>query len=193
LNSNDKNICERIILKRVVESCDIGMLSGIYEEHKPFLNKYLANLVHLDGYAEDLTHDIFLAISRGKCSYTGDIDVRGYLCGVAKILALSSNRKEAKQGIIFTDCLSDEISQAESGEPTEKLNLEEIRVMVNHAISNLPEASRHAVELVLVHNLRPYQAAKKLDCSLDTLRKRLKRGQIKLRKELKKLSKNFAF
>jgi len=193
LNNNDKNIRERILLKRAIENGDIGLLSEIYEEHKPFLNNHLENLVHLDGYAEDLTHDIFLAIGNKQCNYTGDTDVRGYLCGVATRLALRRNRKEARQGIVFTDCLSEEITQAKPDEPLENLHLEENRTAIYLEIAKLPEKSRQAVEHVLIHNLRPYEAAKKLGCSLDTLRKRLKRGQIRLRKEIENLSKNFVF
>ena len=191
MNCDDKNIHERILLKRAIESGDMGLLSKIYEEHKPFLNKYLQDLVHLDGYAEDLTHDIFLAIGNKQCNYTGNTDVQGYLCGIAKKLALSSNKKEARQGIIFTDCLSEEIAQDRSDDPVEKFNLEEIRTAIYQAISKLPEKSRQAVELVLIHNLRPYQAARKSGCSQAVFRGRLSWGLRALRRKLVNFPKIF--
>ncbi len=164
MNCKDENIRERILLKRAIEHKDTNAVSELYDKYKPFLNKYLANLAYLDGYAEDLAHDVFLAISLGECEYNGDTDVQGYLCGMAKKLALSSKRKEARQGIIFTNCIPDKIAQASSYEPIEKLQLEDFRSALYLQILKLPKKSRQAVELVLIYNLRPHQAAKKLGC-----------------------------
>lgn len=185
MDNDNKNIRERILLKKAIETGDKEAISKIYSKHKPFLKKYLESISNVNGYAEDLTHDIFLAISSGQCKYNGTTDVPGYLCGMAKRLASISNIKEARrQYISLGHQLSEEIAQDKLDEPLENLKLKEVRIALFEAISKLSEKSRQAVELVFIYNLRPYQAAKKCNCSLTTLRKRLNRSQHRIRKDL---------
>jgi RNA polymerase sigma factor (sigma-70 family) len=133
---------------------------------------------------EDLTHDIFLAISNHECKYSGDTDVQGYLCGIAKRLASNNSRKEAMQQMGFGKSLFEEIACLKSDEPSENLNIKDIRTSLFEAISRLPEKSRKAVELVLIYNLRPYQAAQKAGCSPEAFRSRLSCGLNILRRKL---------
>ena len=192
MNNKHETIRERILLKKAIETGDTDAIAEIYSTHKPFLKKYLASISNLNGYAEDLTHDLFVAIGSGQCKYNGDTDVQGYLCGMAKRLALISNMKEAKQYISLGDSLSEEIARNKLDEPLENLNIEEIRASLMAAVSALPEKSRQAVELVIFHNFRPYQAAKKVGCSPAALRGRLLCGLNILRRKLANFPKKFA-
>jgi len=183
------NTQERLLLQRAVEDGDQEAVGEIYKKHKPFLDNYLAKLEHQDGYAEDLTQDVFLAISQRQGNYAGDTDVRGYLCGIAKNVALGSNRREARQGIAFTDCLLEEILPIHHDDPSQYLDLEEIRAAIEQAIAALPEKSRQAIELVYLDGLKPHQAARKLGCPQVVFNNRLARGLWLLRGKLSGFSK----
>ncbi|MCK5023919.1 MAG: sigma-70 family RNA polymerase sigma factor [Candidatus Aenigmarchaeota archaeon] len=191
MDNENVNIRERILLKKALETGDADAISEIYSKYKPFLKKYLANISNLNGYSEDLTHDLFLAICSGQCKYNGNTDVQGYLCGMAKRLALISNIKDARQHTSLGDNFSEEIAQNKLDEPLENLNIEEIRASLMAAVSTLPEKSRQAVELVIFHNIRPYQAAKKVGCSPAALRGRLSCGFNILRRKLLNFPKKF--
>lgn len=191
MTKDAEKIHERLLLKKAIETGDADAVSELYKKYKPFLKKYLENLSHVNGCAEDLTHDIFLAISNHECKYSGDTDVQGYLCGIAKRLASNNNRKEVMQYMGLGSSLFEEIACVKSDEPLENLNIEEIRTLLFEVISKLPEKSRQAVELVLIHNLRPYQAAQKAGCSSAAFRGRLSCGLNIVRRKLINFSKKF--
>jgi len=180
-------IQDRALLKRAIYEKDQHAQEYIYLKYKHAVRQFIKNIGKLDGYVDDLAHEVFVNICESKCQYSGNTDVRGYLCGVAKNVAKYHIRKEKRRA--YANLIYQNNTSARSGHPTNLTNISEnyrfdkFQETLHQAIAKLPKKSREVVELVLIHKMKPSQAAKKLDCSLAIFCDRLHYGLKKLRKE----------
>jgi len=190
-DSASDDFCEtndRILLRRAIYQKDRQAQEYIYVKFKPFIRQSIKNMGSFNEEVDDLVQEIFVNICKGKCQYSGKTDVRGYLCGMAKKAVRSyiraTNRQIQANPIDYGDFGTQISSSVNTPEKT--LQLKEVKESLYKAIAKLPAKSRKAVELVLIHRIRPYQAAAKADCSPVVFRKRLQHGLKKLRKDLRK-------
>jgi len=189
LSGGTEGISDRAILMRAIHQGDRQAQEYLYLKFRPFIHQYVKSIGSLDQQVDDLVHDVFLAICQGKCRYSGKTDVRGYLCGIAKHIVQSYIRTEKSRVYACwpgkTDSLGPSVAPNGGGDgPQEHCQRKEIQAAFCRQIARLPEKSREAVELTLIHNIRPAQAALEANCSLVVFRKRLFRGYKKLRKKL---------
>ena len=138
-----------------------------------------------------MVQDVLVNICDGKCQYSGNTGVQGYLCGIAKNLVQDHIRKQKYQ--IRTYPIGENDTSIESSQhsktlnnPEKSLELKEIEEALHKAIARLPEKSRQAVILTLIQEIRPYQAPEKVGRSSVIFRNRLHHGLKKLRRELSK-------
>ena len=62
--------------------------------------------------------------------------------------------------------------------------MRETQQLFDEALSRLPEKCRVVVELCCLEGLTQDEAARRLGCSLSTLKRRLEEGRSRLRKQL---------
>lgn len=184
---NRLEIQDRALLKWAIYEKDQYAQKYIYLKYKPAIRQFIKNAGKFDGYIDDLVHEVFVNICDGKCQYSGSTDVRGYLCGVAKNVAKYHIRREkrrARANLIYQNNASTKLNH-----PTNITNIsknyrfDKFQETLHQTIAKLPKKSREVVELVLIHKMKPTQAAKKLDCSLAIFCDRLHYGLKKLRRE----------
>ena len=166
---------------------EIYMLKSIYIKYKPSVRQFIRKTGNLDWHINDLVHEVFVNICEGKCKYSGNTDVQGYLYGIAKNVVKSHIRKEKRRvhaNLIYQNNVSI-IPNTRTNITSESENCRFIKFQetVIQAISKLPKRSSEAVKLVLIHKKTPHQAAMKLGCSSVVFRNRLHYGLKKLRKE----------
>ena len=190
MRSKSHKIEDRILLKRAIGEACPEALGEIYQRHKPFVSKYIAKRVHCQGDNQDLVHTVFLRLCQGNCKYSGDSDVQGYLCGIAKnvlrdyfkakgrqIKGVSLDAIEISGDLLITHCHTEK--------PSENLQKQEFHLILKKVVANLPDKSRQAVELVCFEGLRPIDACRKAGCSFEAFRSRLNLGRKLLQRELK--------
>ncbi len=187
MSDDELEIQDRALLKRAIHEKDQCAQRYIYLRYKPAVRQFIKNAGKLDGYSDDLVHEVFVNICEGKCQYSGNTDVRGYLCGVAKNVAKYHIRREKRR--VCANLIYRSNASTRPNNPTHMTNISEnyrfdkFQETLHQAIAKLPKKSREVVELVLIHKMKPSQAAKKLDCSLAIFCDRLHYGLKKLRRE----------
>jgi len=192
MSDDGLEIQDRTLLKRAICEKDQYAQKYIYLKYKPAVHQFIKNTGILDGYINDLVHEVFVNICEGKCHYSGNTDVRGYLCGVAKNVAKYHIRREKRRA--HANLIYQNNASTKPNYPTNMINISEnyqfdkFQETLHQAIAKLPKKSREAVELVLIHKMKLSQAAKRLDCSSAIFRDRLHYGLKKLRRECSNFS-----
>jgi len=184
---------DRILLSKAIRRSDRGAQEYIYIKFASFIRRFIKSSGDFGQQGDDLMQEVFLTLCQGKCQYLGNTDVQGYLCGIAKNVVQNYNRN--KKCRISTYAVREKNASREPHQLEGKINdpekivqLKEFEEAVHKAVVRLPEKSRQAVALVLIHKIRPYQAAAKAGCSFVVFRNRLCHGLELLRKELCELS-----
>jgi len=188
-------IQDRTLLKRAIYEKDQYAQKYLYLKYKPAVRQFIKNTGKFDGYVDDLVHEVFVNICDGKCQYSGSTDVRGYLCGVAKNVVKYHVRREKRRvraNLIYRNNISTEPNHVINiTNKSENYRFDKFQETLRQTIAKLPSKSREAVELVLIHKIKPHQAAKKLGCSSAIFRNRLHYGLKKLRREHSNSSDSF--
>lgn len=187
MSNNGLEIQDRTVLKRAIYERDQCAQKYIYIKYKPFVRQSIKNTGNLDGYVNDLVHEVFVNVCEGKCQYSGNTDVRGYLCGVAKNVVKYHVRREKRRtraNLIYRNNVSTKPNHVINiTNKSENYQFDKFQETLRQAIAKLPKKSREAVELILIYKIKPPQAAKKLGCSSTIFRNRLHYGIKKLRRE----------
>ncbi len=156
-------------------------MSELYQKYKTFIEKYIAQQVSLNGEGRDLAHAVFLRLCQGGCRYSGETDVRGYLCGIAKNVLREYFRSKRRHiqfisSIEFAVAGDLMVTRSHTEYPSNIPYKDEILQAIKKEVANLPEKSRQAIELVYFEELALPQAAQKADCSSKVFRARLIHG-----------------
>lgn len=180
MHTEDAQSDDRALLKRAVEEACPKALSELYQKHELFIANYIARQVSVNGEGRDLVHAVFLRLCQGSCQYSGQSDVRGYLCGIAKNVLREHFRSKRRHIQVVS---SIEVKRAgdlrfacNSEAPSDALRKGEIRQIIQKAVMTLPEKSRQAVELVYFECIPVPQAATKAGCTAKVFRARLGHG-----------------
>ncbi|HLH02420.1 MAG TPA: sigma-70 family RNA polymerase sigma factor [Bryobacteraceae bacterium] len=122
--------------------------------------------------AEDLAQEVFVAVMKARDRYDPRAPVRGYLYGIALKMAMAERRKQAFRK---TDWLS-----AEPGAESDY----DSSLAVRKALSLLQESEREMVMLREYEQLSYAEMAVLLDIPVNTVRSRLFRARMQLKRYL---------
>jgi RNA polymerase sigma-70 factor (ECF subfamily) len=188
LHTESNQSDDKVLLKRATEEACPKALGALYQKHKPFIEKYIAQRVSLNGEGRDLAHAVFLRLCQGKCRYSGQTDVRGYLCGIAKNVLREYFKSKGRhiQSISAVEIThaGNPVITCSQEDPPFILHKEEIRQAIRKLVVNLPPKSRQAIQLVYFEELALPQAAQKAGCTSKVFRARLYHGVARLSKAL---------
>ena len=151
-------------------------------EYYPEIKRYIASKVRNPDDAEDMTQYVFLEFYQ-KSNGDGVLhNPKAYLFGIArKIIGRYHSKKHKESGFLQIDTeMTDRLSYNNYNKDSKAGELiEEIETI----ISQLPPKARQSVELRLINNLSPAEAAQKSDCSVDRFYDRFHEG-MKILKEI---------
>jgi RNA polymerase sigma-70 factor (ECF subfamily) len=145
------------------------------------IKRYIASRIRNPDDVEDMTQHVFLEFYQKN---NGDSDLqnpKAYLFGIArKMIGLYCSKKRKVFGFLQIDTgMTDRLSYNNYNKDSKTRELiEEIEII----ISQLPPKARESVELRLIDNLSPAEAAQKSDCSVDRFYDRFHEG-MKILKE----------
>lgn len=176
------------LLARIANSSETDF-SKLFETYALRVRARLA-MRGLTGRASDLddaTQEVFLRIWRQRETYRPTGSGVAYLMGVANLVAAEWRRRErrrvarektaqngsesARGTSVREDCTAAEHSAIE------RETVERVRA----AVAGLPEKERHAVQLCWIDGTPSRLAAVLLECSLNALKKRLRKSRRRLR------------
>lgn len=143
--------------------------------------------------AEELVHDVFLALWRGRASWEVRESVRAWLFASVRNRALNHLRHERVAGRVGSHAMTEEAVPAMGSRPAgadADVEAGELEAAIREAVSALPERRRAAMLLRWQHDLSAAEIAKALGTSPESVRVLLTRARQELATFLERFRRN---
>jgi RNA polymerase sigma-70 factor, ECF subfamily len=164
-----------------VATGDRAALELLYRRHAPWLAGRLAARTSSRDLAEEALQDTFLAAWRGARTYHGTGEVPAWLWGIAR-RRLASLARRQPHGSLSLDAAGERVDLA-SG-PEEAALGQDASERIRRAVAHLPDEQRAAITAVVYQGQSIQQAALAAAVPEGTLKSRLHRARLHIRKEL---------
>ena len=168
-------------LVRAVVAGDRHALELLYRRHAPWLAGRLAARTSSVDLAEEALQDTFLAAWRGARAYHGTGEVPAWLWGIARRRLASLARRQPHGGLSL-DAAGERADPA-SG-PEEAALGRDASARIRRAVEHLPSDQRAAITAVVYQGQSITQAALAARVPEGTIKSRLHRARLHIRKEL---------
>tara|TARA_B100000315_G_scaffold40358_1_gene35224 strand:+ start:11579 stop:12088 length:510 start_codon:yes stop_codon:yes gene_type:complete len=157
---------------------------SIVEKYSDFVYNLTYRVLGNHADAEDAAQDAFLSAFRSFERFRGEASVSTWLYRIAVNAALMKMRKDRQKNLL-TQTGYDDLRIASISDGPEKMALNtELRERLEQGLGLVAPNLRAAVVLRDVQGLSNEEAAAVLDISVSSLKARLHRGRILLRKYL---------
>ena len=180
---------EATLLMRRVTNGDIDAFDRLYNEFSPILRRLFARCDHRHMSLDDFIQEVFTRLWQQRRNYRGTSCFLTYLLGIARYTLNEKLRQSYKMNMARVEYLKmlegftlgshDSLSQPEA-----KFYLKELEAALKAAKDKLTAKQRQVLELSQATETSLHEASKKLGCSPDALRCRLKRARKRSRKLL---------
>jgi RNA polymerase sigma-70 factor, ECF subfamily len=168
-------------LVRAVAAGDRRALELLYRRHAPWLAARLAARTSSRDLAEEALQDTFLAAWRGARTYHGTGEVPAWLWGIAR-RRLASLARRQPPGSLPLDVTGERVDPA-SG-PEEAALGQDASARLRRAVAHLPDEQRAAITAVVYQGQTITQAAQATGVAEGTIKSRLHRARLHIRREL---------
>ena len=161
---------------------------NIYQEFQPKIFRYFIHLVG-EADASDLTQTVLLKVSRSLESFRGESSLATWIYRIATNTAhdhlLSSLVKQREKEVLFEDAASlDELPDSASPGTDQEYIRREMNSCIRDVVDQLPENYRTVLLLSEFEEFTNPEVAEILGLSIDTVKIRLHRARIILRKSM---------
>jgi RNA polymerase sigma-70 factor, ECF subfamily len=168
-------------LVAAVAAGDRQALELLYRRHAPWLAGRLAARTTSRELAEEALQDTFLAAWRGARAYHGTGEVPAWLWGIAR-RRLASLARRQPHGSLSLDAAGERVDQAAG--PEEAALGRDASDRIRLAVAHLPDDQRAAITAVVYQGQTITQAALAAAVPEGTIKSRLHRARLHIRKEL---------
>ena len=152
-------------------------LAEAYERHGRLVHTLAARTVGQDR-AADVTQETFIAAWRSRGNFDPERgSLRAWLLGIARFKAIDATRAAVRTPVPSGD------TPPETLEPAEVDHLSE-QILVADALGELPERTRHLIELAFFGDLTHQQISDQQGIPLGTVKSDIRRGLQRLRRHL---------
>lgn len=168
------NDADLALLRRIADR-DEAALEALYQRYGAELLATLTLMLHDQSAAEDALQLAMMAVWRGASAFRGESAVATWLHAIARRQALGQRRKTPDmQPIPDEDAL-----------PADAPEADDDHAALRDAMRRLPDIERRALDLIYAQGLTLAQAADRLGISVNTVKSRLFRARLALRRWLK--------
>jgi RNA polymerase sigma-70 factor, ECF subfamily len=168
-------------LVRAVAAGDRHALELLYRRHAPWLAGRLATRTSSRDLAEEALQDTFLAAWRGARAYHGSGEVPAWLWGIAR-RRLASLARRQPHGSLSLEAAGERVDPATG--PEEAALGRDASARIRRALAHLPDEQRAAITAVVYQGQSIEQAALAAAVAEGTIKSRLHRARLHIRKEL---------
>jgi RNA polymerase sigma factor (sigma-70 family) len=168
-------------LVAAVAAGDRQALELLYRRHAPWLAGRLAARTTSRELAEEALQDTFLAAWRGARAYHGSGEVPAWLWGIARRRLASLARRQPR-GSLSLEVAGGRVDQAAG--PEEAALGRDASDRIRLAVAHLPDDQRAAITAVVYQGQTIEQAALAAAVPQGTIKSRLHRARLHIRKEL---------
>lgn len=183
-----------VLFQRMAEQ-DQAALAEIYDRYAKVVYTVACRILKNPTEAEDVTQEIFIQLWKKSSSYHSKTGTAlSWIITMTRNKSIDRLRSQKKHSH-----LSDQdVEQSQSTpEETEKNNLffhpllqKEKRTLIQKALTTLPKDQYKAIELAFFSGFTQKEIAQKLNQPLGTIKARIRRGMMQLRKPLQELREN---
>jgi RNA polymerase sigma-70 factor, ECF subfamily len=160
---------------------DRHALELLYRRHAPWLAGRLATRTSSRDLAEEALQDTFLAAWRSARAYHGTGVVPAWLWGIARRRLASLARRQPR-GSLSLEVVGERVDPA-SG-PEDAALGRDASARIRLAFAHLPDEQRAAITAVVYQGQTITQAARAAGVAEGTIKSRLHRARLHIRKEL---------
>lgn len=162
-------------------------LEDVYREHGALVYAVSRRALG-DEAAAEVTQDVFLSAWRGRSQFDpARGTMAGWLIGITKRRIVDHVRREKRHVDHRADPVGhDEVGTPDVAQPGAGVELERIvdRMLVAHALKELPERTRRTIGLAYIDGLTHEQIAQHTGVPLGTIKSDIRRGLARLRDEV---------
>lgn len=162
---------------------NIAAYRFLFDQHFSDLCNFLLIYLHSKELSEEIALEIFTYIWEKRETLQIKATFKSFLFASAKNKAISHYRKEHKT--IFTSIESSESMMTDISSAQHFMENNELREIINSAISKLPEKSRQVYQLAWEENLSHKEIAEQLGITPKTVENHVGIALRKLRESLK--------
>lgn len=163
-----------LLLRRIADG-DEAALEALYQRCGPQLLANLERLLDDRAAAEDTLQVVMMTVWRTAASFRGESRVTTWLHAIARRRALSLIRR-TRETLPMPD---EEVLSADEPEAASTSGA------LQSALNHLPDIERRAIDLIYVEGQTLSQAADQLGVPVNTVKSRLARARLSLRRWLK--------
>lgn len=167
------------LLERFVAHHEEAAFAALLRRHGPMVLSVCRRALSNEQDREDVFQATFLLLAGKAGSIRRGESVGSWLHGVAHRLAVQCRRQESRRRLHEQQAGRERAAAVPVSEAWD-----ELRVLLDEAIAELPEKYRAALVLCYLEGHTHEQAARRLGCPLATLRSRVARGRERLRATL---------
>jgi RNA polymerase sigma-70 factor, ECF subfamily len=168
-------------LVRAVAAGDRTALELLYRRHAPWLAGRLAAKTSSRELAEEALQDTFVAAWRSARTYHGSGEVQAWLWGIAR-RRLASLARRQPPGSLALDAARERVDPAAG--PEEAALGRDASARIRLAVAHLPVEQRAAITAVVYEGQTIQQAAQAAKVAEGTVKSRLHRARLQIRREL---------
>jgi RNA polymerase sigma-70 factor, ECF subfamily len=168
-------------LIRAVATGDRRALELLYRRHAPWLAGRLAARTSSRDLAEEALQDTFLAAWRGARAYRAGGEVPAWLWGIAR-RRLASLARRQPHGSLSLEAAGERVDPATG--PEEATLGRDASARIRAAVAHLPDDQRAAITAVVDQGQTIEQAALAAKVAEGTIKSRLHRARLQIRREL---------
>ena len=168
---------ERLV--RAVRAGDATALGEVYDHHHEAVRAFARRLLGDDAAAEDLVHDVFVALPDALGSFLGHASLRTFLISVAVNRARHEKRSTARRLGAYERLHAE--PRGESHDPEHHHARRTLAQTLSRGIAQLPMEQRVAIVLCVVEERTSVEAAEIVGVPEATMRTRVFHARRKLR------------
>ncbi|HLN30388.1 MAG TPA: sigma-70 family RNA polymerase sigma factor [Gemmataceae bacterium] len=167
------------LLTRWVLHRNADAFSALVRRHGPMVWQVSRGILHQTQDAEDVFQATFLVLARKAAALQERSSIAGWLYQTAHRLALKTRTATARRLRRETG-----VTSPISGDPLEEISVREAQSILAAELHHLPAAYREPLLLCFYEGSTQDEAARRLGCSIRTLKRRIGQARALLRRRL---------
>jgi len=172
---------ERDLVATIGGIClDASEFAQIYRTHFPFVRRLVARLGVLPRDAEDVTHDVFVAVAAGRGPSDPNVPYRAWIAGVARNVVREHRRTTFRWIRNLFGWSEVQPTESDGSGPENARAVSEVREM----LSAIPEEQRIIFVLVHFEDWSVPEIASGLDIPVNTAYSRLRAARIAFERQV---------
>jgi len=171
------------LLDRVLKHDDYSAFEKLYHSHFNALRNFSKKLVKVNEVAEELVSEVFSKIWYSRKRIIISSSAKSYLYTAVRNISFDYLRKE-KQAL-WTNLEDAALVTADSLDPHNHAEFEELQLKVDHAVARLPKQCRLVFQLSRNQGMKYNDIADTLSLSVKTIETQIGRALKSLRISLK--------